>query len=614
MPWTDIFPYLTIDHIKEYRRGANPEEKAELASWFRIAHRFNTQPEKDHIASFSIFWKNARASSPKFPRPTRETLISAHEHGLVETLHPWRSLIQPLLAALPALVEEHPCTCFRIYLANDLDFLIEDFVAAGCEVCLMEHSSICGSPGALWKYLACGERNKWVTILDNTRLNEISGSLNTTNELRTTGLAAWRVPDAADFSAEGNVCYRPLASGYMGMLTGIPVTPLLKAFVWNSRKNTLPNLCTVPDAGPKQVRGANWPDEGFDQWFLTTTLFPRLAARGMVSLLAPSFRSFFLPLDIEYVTWANPNSEIVYKNSPTPGRDGTAARHGSLPGASELRMMRTPPNRAKVPTSPCKLALMFLTKDGIHHPEIWQEYVDDWNGDCSVFYHSKTGHFDNAEFPSAKPVSRTIETKWGCVSLVQATLLLLEEAIKNPKTTHFALVSENCVPARPAAELRRALTMDPRPRINWTNLEEMRHQMPDKAGRIYSVNGIRDRYWHFHDQWWILDRAAVFAILQNDRTVDFSGSFAPDECYFGTVLALAGWNFQSDVIKRATTWTHWIHDGASPSSHDMVTGKEAAEISESGCFFARKFPKESNIGEWNLHRPAVPDAITAVPA
>lgn len=59
--------------------------------------------------------------------------------------------------------------------------------------------------------------------------------------------------------------------------------------------------------------------------------------------------------------------------------------------------------------------------------------------------------------PNVHCVPRIVNTAWGDWSLVEATLLVMEEALKNPKVTHFQLLSESCLPIKPVQEFEQYL-------------------------------------------------------------------------------------------------------------------------------------------------------------
>lgn len=64
------------------------------------------------------------------------------------------------------------------------------------------------------------------------------------------------------------------------------------------------------------IEQAHWPDYGFEEWFLTAVIYPRMAGSGVLTFLQPTDQSVLLTLDIEYVTRADSNSEIFYYGDP----------------------------------------------------------------------------------------------------------------------------------------------------------------------------------------------------------------------------------------------------------------------------------------------------------
>jgi hypothetical protein len=180
-------------------------------------------------------------------------------------------------------------------------------------------------------------------------------------------------------------------------------------------------------------------------------------------------------------------------------------------------------------------------------------------------------------------------------------LRLLEVAVEESDATHFALVSESCVPVRPLSELRHALRLDTRSRLRATPWAEMRKKHLLKAQRGENLRGIPKELVHFQDQWMILSRDDAEAILANDRTAAFAGSAFPDEMYFATVLAVAGRPPLQHVANRAVTWTDWEGSIKHPREFRKVYPRLVARIAESGCYFARKFAPEASIARYGMH-------------
>ena len=310
MSWTDAFPVMTDEMVEEFEALAIPEEKAELAKWYGVKEVFNAQ-DKPHLVSFSLFWKPGWTSNKIYPAPTREILQSAGELGLDLPFEPWSHHIQPVLDIVPALLCKFDDVAARVYLAADLEFLVPDLVDAGCEVHLMRHASLADAPGVAWRLLAFAEQDKLVTMIDAAGVRDVGLDLKRTRTMRKTGLGCWREPICMDYDGGGRVAYNAFRGCHMGLVGGWPMEKLLHAFTWHSMRGNIPTLVELPGCGPRPIGNGCWPDTGFDEWFLSVVMYPRLAAGGMLTFVPSGTRSSLLLMDIEYVTWANPKSELV---------------------------------------------------------------------------------------------------------------------------------------------------------------------------------------------------------------------------------------------------------------------------------------------------------------
>lgn len=99
-----------------------------------------------------------------------------------------------LLKGAAILREARPEAVLRVYLAADLEFLIADLVAVGCEVYLMKSSSIRHNPGALWRFLALEETGRWVTVIDADLGTDILSDVERTEQAMAADLGLWRTP------------------------------------------------------------------------------------------------------------------------------------------------------------------------------------------------------------------------------------------------------------------------------------------------------------------------------------------------------------------------------------------------------------------------------------
>ncbi|WP_367873809.1 hypothetical protein [Luteolibacter sp. Populi] len=140
-----------------------------------------------------MFWKHVNGEDAELPQPTRESLVDARRMGLVRRFAPWDSYVAPLHEHTPGAIAKHPGVIFRIYLASDLDFLIDELVELGWEVHVMKSPSIRYCPGGFWRFLAL-EDDVLVTVIDTDRMDEVSHEIARTEEMHRAGLGLWRVP------------------------------------------------------------------------------------------------------------------------------------------------------------------------------------------------------------------------------------------------------------------------------------------------------------------------------------------------------------------------------------------------------------------------------------
>jgi hypothetical protein len=186
---------------------------------------------------------------------------------------------------------------------------------------------------------------------------------------------------------------------------------------------------------------------------------------------------------------------------------------------------------------------------------------------------------------------------------------MIRAALEDSDVTHLVLVSESCVPIRPFSNFSRSLRLDARSRLAMFSHESVRRGGNfDKARRLDLLEGIAPQHAWFQEQWMCLNREDALIVSGSDWSGHFKNVWAPDECYFSTVLSASGKPPGREVLNRAVTWTRW-RGGAHPQSFDQVSPRLAGELVDSGCFFARKFGPASDIGRWDLHV----DTQTATP-
>lgn len=315
MAWTDIFPFLSEEMLDDYEASVSAEDKELLDSYFQIKEIYNAQPNKPHCVSTCLFWKDGYRASPDLPPPNMDRLIHAARYGLVKRVNPWFSYVEPLLHTTPMAAQANPDVAFVVYVAHDMAFLVPDLVDAGWEVRLMAHSSVRHSPGMMWRFLSLEDEGRLVTCIDADRIPDVEGELARTRLMHESGLGCWRIPGYYNQRPDAQeITYRPILGGHFGARSGLEISALAKAFIWHVMQEKMPAHAELPGCIPLPLHASKWPEYGFDEWFLMTAIYPRLAFDGILTFMPTDAKSLIMPIDIEYATWANSDAEIVPYN------------------------------------------------------------------------------------------------------------------------------------------------------------------------------------------------------------------------------------------------------------------------------------------------------------
>ena len=197
---------------------------------------------------------------------------------------------------------------------------------------------------------------------------------------------------------------------------------------------------------------------------------------------------------------------------------------------------------------------------------------------------------------------RTVSTSWGGVGLVRATLVLWRDAIaQDPSVTHFALLSDSCVPLagfesvwRVVAGLERT-TINGSPEANpdyWNNLKDQALIAPGHRRKM--------------QQWFVARRGDADWFLANDFTYAFDKFWVSDERYFVSLMSQHGRPYG----ERKLTYTYWCFEeggkkcnvppyitrgdsGNHPGTFNRVEAAIAGALWAEGYIFLRKVDHET---------------------
>lgn len=213
-----------------------------------------------------------------------------------------------------------------------------------------------------------------------------------------------------------------------------------------------------------------------------------------------------------------------------------------------------------------KIAFCFLTNKNINNVNLWKQFFIN-NNNYNIYIHNKE-HFDN--YFTKYIIPSKIDTKWGDISLVKATLLLFEEAFKDNENEYFILLSESCIPLHNFDYIYNKINLNNSSIINTFN-ENKQHQ------------------------WVLLKRDLLEWFLNNKYLEEFNDFKPPDEYYFINLIKKFNLQEKFKINDIPLTFVNWkdLSDNPKyrilPKTYDSLNNTEYNYIVSKKYLFARKF-------------------------
>ena len=204
-----------------------------------------------------------------------------------------------------------------------------------------------------------------------------------------------------------------------------------------------------------------------------------------------------------------------------------------------------------------QIALCFLTYENLTQCKIWNKLVKDTTNKFNIYIHNKNDFTENETDFNKYIIKNKINTKWGNISLVNATLLLFKEAYENVNNKFFILLSDKCLPL-----FNLNVIYDKINKLNTNLIHVVENNNENKLDCFY--NSLIDKsYFNKEDfkkqsQWMVLDRETVKFLINNDITNAVFGDnfWIPDEYYFINILIKNKINY----INKSVTHVEWVRE------------------------------------------------------
>lgn len=233
-----------------------------------------------------------------------------------------------------------------------------------------------------------------------------------------------------------------------------------------------------------------------------------------------------------------------------------------------------------------KIALCFLTYDNLSQPKLWKNFI---NPKYNIYIHNKydfTGEFQKY------CIDNKVETKWGNISLIKASLNLFKEAFKNKENKYFILLSDKCIPLYSPDNMYNKIKKLNNNLIITSDLNRNRYNLlADKT--FFNENTFMKQ-----SQWMLLKRKTVKFFINNNYTHIFGDNFdVPDEHYFINIIL----KFNIPYINKKITYINWKDESdltkyrKFPKTYSKLTNEDIKNILKTNSLFMRKIGPECTL-------------------
>lgn len=261
-----------------------------------------------------------------------------------------------------------------------------------------------------------------------------------------------------------------------------------------------------------------------------------------------------------------------------------------------------------------KIAFLFLIYDMINHESIWHRYFHNFEGigknRYNIYIHYKADTDVRLEFFDEYKIdkSKIIDTKYADISIVKAQNILLKEALKDTKNTHFIFLSGSCIPLKSFEYLYHHLDTA----YSYFHVADPDDCFPDCE---VALQYIPKRHIKKASQWSILNRKHGALLVGSDSSGGdddpsntylrwFKDTYAPDElCYISYLSYVYNQSLDVEIIATsydsppevATTFANWedmnytFVSERELKNYKSISEEELEHLLRSKSLFGRKF-------------------------
>jgi hypothetical protein len=202
-----------------------------------------------------------------------------------------------------------------------------------------------------------------------------------------------------------------------------------------------------------------------------------------------------------------------------------------------------------------KIAFLFLTRDNVNHPKLWEQYFKGNKKKINIYCHPKNPVSVSVSWQKKNIISNIVETGWGFIT--NAYYELLKEAYKNQHNMKFIVISESCIPIVPFNEMHdKIMKNDDESFIKFMDLDKSGY---DYNERIKTQKNYENYSFCKHYARFCLSRCHVAKLLE--KHVDFTNFFnkmhVGDEFFLTLLKPNAKERDKCKITNQEITFDNW---------------------------------------------------------
>lgn len=248
-----------------------------------------------------------------------------------------------------------------------------------------------------------------------------------------------------------------------------------------------------------------------------------------------------------------------------------------------------------------KIAFLFLTYNNLNRPDIWNKFLEYKTNRYTIYNHAKESQNISDSLLQGKHIPENIETCWGCFGTVEANILMLKAALKDPLNKKFILVSDSCIPIVSFDKLYKELMKDDKSIINIFYNQIQRYY------QIINPEFTKDKFTKSAAQGLVFNRKHAELLVNSLSKYKnyWKNMECVDEHYFCNILRELDTNFELNNKNNKFTFDIWdkneninneiIFDTNLFALIKKISNTAIDSIRENDFMFARKVDRETEI-------------------